>query len=442
MKYKIAAKMKKQQALFYILIFLTFAFPKKLTAFSLTDATSELSQVFEGLVDDNEGSYSFPSLLIPSGGRAESLGGAYTGYASDISFINYNPAASSLQKETQFSVFHNSWIADSKLETLSYTTRFNHFGFAGQLQSFYVPFTEYNFIGERTAGSYYSETFASVNISYNFLAGYDFKGLAAGTTLKAGWRGMPDYTDKDSGSIIQNSGLEQSGLAFMADIGLMMQFNLLKILFRSREPNFRVGLCIQNLGISITGFSNKVILDDPLPSAICLGFSYTFLPSLTITADFRQPFNLQNFLKSQTFSFSTGAVFDFTDNFSILAGFQLKGANPRISLGTEFEFYKLRLNLNYTLDLASSINPINRISLSAKIMMGDRGRAQQLAKIDELYAQGLVFYCNSEWESAIAVWEEILKIDSRYDPAILGIKSARSQMELFKKVKESLFFEE
>ena len=82
-----------------------------------------------------------------------------TGYklSDDISFLNYNPAASSIQKETQFAVFHNSWISDSNYETIAYTTRFNNFGFGVQASCFYVPFTEYNIFGDRTAGSYYTE---------------------------------------------------------------------------------------------------------------------------------------------------------------------------------------------------------------------------------------------------------------------------------------------
>ncbi|MCR4952751.1 MAG: UPF0164 family protein [Treponema sp.] len=435
--------MKKSLLFSYISIFSFLIFAhSEIFALSLTDASESLSAAFEGLVDDNEGTTSFPSLLIPNGGRAESLGGAYTGYAYDVSFMNYNPAASSLQQETQFSIFHNSWIADSKMETIAYTTRFNNLGFGTQVQCFYMPFTEYNFIGERTAGSYYSETFLNLNVSYNFLAGYDFKGIAVGGNLKTGWRGMPDYTDKNTNALIPDSGLSQSALAIMADLGVMMQFNLFKVLFRSRTPNCKVGLSIQNLGVSITGFGSGTKIDDPLPTAVCAGFSYTFFPSFTVTADFRQPINLQNITHSQKFSIAAGTAIDITKNFTLLAGFNLKGANPKISAGTEFTFQKVCFNFNYTLDLASSINPINRISLSAKINLGDRGRSQNLSKIDELYTRGLVFYYNSDWENAIATWEEILEIDSHYDPAILGIKSAKSQMELYKKVKESLFFEE
>ena len=82
------------------------------------------------------------------------------------------------------------------------------------------------------------------------------------------------------------------------------------------------------------------------------------------------------------------------------------------------------------------------MSISAKILLGDRGRAQRQKRIDELYLQGLDYYANSQWELAIETWEEILKLNKRYDPAILGIESARSQIEMYERVRESMFFEE
>ena len=100
------------------------------------------------------------------------------------------------------------------------------------------------------------------------------------------------------------------------------------------------------------------------------------------------------------------------------------------------------MNFNYSLDLTSSLNPVNRISLSAKILLGDRGRAERQKLIDELYLKGLEYYANAEWEKAIEQWELVLKINKRYDPAILGIDSAKSQIDMYERVRNSMFFEE
>ena len=425
-----------------ILILLTL-FTARVDALSFTDISSTLGDVFSQFVDSNEGQTTFRSLLIPFGGRTESLGSAYTGLCDDISYLQFNPAAGSIQKETQIALFHNSWIADSMLETLAFTTRFKnipHMSYGGYISCFYVPFTEYNFFGDRVAANYYTETTAAINFSYNLMAGYDFKGLAAGLNLKAGWRSIPDYTDNNTDAIISGSGLEQSGLALLADLGLMFQFNFLKF-YSSREPNVRIGFSANNVGISLTGFGKNVKLDDPVPTTVAAGISLKFIKPITLSVDIVQPFNLMDMGKYLFPYFNSGVSIQFTSFLSLLTGFSLKGANPRISAGLEFEIAKIRLNFNYSLDLTSSLSTFNRFGLSAKILLGDKGRSIIDAQVDELYQLGLKYYADANWEEAIAVWEEAVKLNKRFDPAIQGIKSARYQIDMFKMIKESLLLD-
>ncbi|MBR6341298.1 MAG: UPF0164 family protein [Treponema sp.] len=426
-----------------VFFLLFFCLTGKSFALDFTELTDTLSTLGYFQSSKNEGSTSFRSLLIPIGGRPESLGSAYTGLCDDAGYINYNAAASCLLANTQVSAYHNSWIADSKLDTLVYTTRNENFGFGIQAGCLYLPFSEYNIYGERVNASYYSETNLALNFSYNFLAGYDFKGIALGGSIKSAFRSVPDYTDNNTDAIIPLSGLAQSGIGIMADLGVMLQFNFLKF-FASRTPNVRIGISAQNLGVAFTGMGGKkgISLDDPLPSFIAAGISCQFLPVITASFDIKQPVNLFALKDYQTFSMSAGIILAFTKSFSLLLGTEFKGGNPRFSLGSEIQLVNARLNFNYTLDLTSSFNPVNRISLSAKILLGDRGRAERQKLIDQLYLKGLDFYANSEWENAIEEWEQILLINKRYDPAILGIESARSQIEMYEKVRESMFFEE
>lgn len=426
-----------------ILFCLSFFVNSKIQALSYSDLITNLSEIFYGLVDENEGQTSFRSLLIPFGGRSESLASAYTGLCDDIGFLQFNAGAGAIQKETQIALFHNMWIADSKMETLAATTRFKnipHLSLGAYVSCFYLPFTEYNIFGDRVSASYYTETVAAVNVSYNFLAGYDFKGLSLGTTLKTAWRGMPNYTDNDSNLVISNSGFSQSGLAFMADIGLMLQFNFLKYYY-SRDPNVRIGLSAQNFGISLTGWGKKIVLDDPLPSLLSAGISLKFIKPVTLTADFQQPINLQDpttYLKPYL---TSGVSFEFTNFLSLLGGFALKGGNPRFCAGFEFEVNKLRFNFNYTLDFTSSFSPLNKLSLSLKIKLGDKGRSIIDKQVDEYYQQGLIFYANADYQAAIDVWNEALKLNKRFDPAKLGIQSAQYQIDMFRKIKESLLLD-
>ena len=403
----------------------------QVNALDYTEISNFLTDSFFSTYGSNEGTTSFRSLLIPIGGRAESLGSSYTGLSDDVSYIDYNPAASSINKESEIALFHNAWIADSAIETIAGTTRFGNLGIGGKVSCFYVPFSEYDSFGTKLTGSYYSETTAVLNVSYNFSAGYTFKGLAAGLNVKAAWRSIPDYCDNDTGEIISGSGLEQSALGLMADAGIMMQFNIGKF-YISRDPNVRIGLSVSNLGAAITGFKSDdgIRLDDTLPSSIGIGISYKCIRPLTMLLEFRQPFDLTDISSYQMFSAGTGAELQITDFFSVLTGFQLKGGNPRISLGSEFEFFKMRMNVNYTLDLTSSLNPVNHISLSAKLLLGDRGREEKQRQVDRLYNEGVACFAKRDFEKAIEYWEEALKIDRHFDPAKTGIKNARQYAQM------------
>lgn len=396
-----------------------------------TDVYAGVSETFSFFLDPNEGMTSFRTLLISPGGRAESMGNAFTGLADDVSFIEYNPAASSILESTQLGLSHNAWIADTSLETLSYTTRFNNLGIGASVKCLYVSFSEYNYFGEYTSMGYYSETIGAVNVSYNFLAGYDFKGLAAGVTLKSAYRSMPNYADNATNEIIFDSGLLQSGLAFMGDLGLKTQFNFGKF-YSSRETNWQVGLSAMNFGagFSSLGSDTGVTLDDPLPSKVSLGLSYKPIRPLIIVLEFSKPINLQDIALSGKFTVGTGVSVQATTFFAVQAGFFLSGANPRFSLGSEFQLKTYMLNINYTFDLTSSAHPLNRISLSVKADFGDKGRQELSERVDTLYAKGLIAYYKGDLYDAIQAWKEALVLNPGFDPARKGIESAELSLSL------------
>ena len=420
-------------SLFFALIFLTSA---PIFALDLKDINDTLSDVFSSLSDDNAGTTIFRSLNIPTGGRAESLGTAVTGLCDDISFFDYNPAGSSVLKNSEAAICHNAWIADSAMETIEGTTRFNNLGLGAQFKCFYVPFSEYNLYGDKVAGNYYSETSLTLNMAYNFLAGYNFKGIALGFNVRGTWRNMPDYTDNKTDEIKTGSGLEQSALGLMADMGLLTRFNLAKY-FNSAEPNFTAGLSFSNIGIAFTGLKSDFQADDSLPTRINVGFSYRIMKPILITGEFRQPVNMFKIKSSELWSVASGIEINVTNFFDFDAGFLLQGANPRFSLGSQFDVKGIKMSVNYTLDLTSSFNPVNHISLSAKILMGDHGRAQIQKEVQERYAEGLHLYSKGsrkDIEAAIQKWQEAKdlskQIGIKYDPAIEAIYTARTLMEL------------
>jgi hypothetical protein len=397
-----------------------------LAALDLSDPYNYLSGIFEPLIDENEGRTAFRSLLIPGGGRAEAMGSAFSALANDIGFFEHNPAGSSTMKNTELAVFHNSWIADSRLETISFTSRNENFGYGASVRCFYVPFTEYNTFGERVSRGYYTETFAVFNVSYNFLAGYYFKGIATGANLKVGYRGVPDYSDNE-GHLLKGSGFEQSALAVMGDLGFQTRFNFLK-LYNSRDPNSFIGLTFRNFG--------PPVKDEAMPSEITLGAAYKPANPIAISAEIQKPINLLDFAESGALVYGAGVSVELTKFFTFLGGFQLKGANPRFSIGGEANVKDLQFNINYTLDLTTQAAIFNRISLAAKINLGDRGRADRQKRVEQLYISGLKLYAGGNLEGAIAVWNEALKLDKRFDPAIEGVETATLTLNIQKKIKD------
>lgn len=426
--------MNRRTFLLKAVFFLSLTLP----AFSLdlTEWNKSLSELFgDSLIDANEGTTIFRSLNIPIGGRAESMGTAFTGVADDVSFFDYNPAGSAVIEKTELGLFHNAWIADSAMETIAGTIRNGNLGMGGQFKCFYVPFTEYNMYGERVAGAYYSETTATLNVAYNFLAGYTFKGIAVGANLRGGWRSIPDYTDNATDEIISGSGLRQSALALMTDIGMLVRFNGAKW-YADREPNIRIGLAISNIGFALTGFGSSVQIDDALPSRIAAGISYKPFAPLLFSLEFRQPVNLQNISATGKWSAAAGTEIVVTKLFSLYAGFLVQGGNPRISLGSGFDIRGIQAQVNYTFDLTSSASPVNHISLGAKIRFTDRGRLLKRQQIDMLYTKGLTLYSMGDYDGALSVWQEVLSLDSHFDPAINGIKAIERSENLYKKIME------
>ena len=160
-----------KRTLLFVTIFLLLVAP--LFA-DFSDFYYNLNELLSGFADPNTGLTVFPTLLIPMGGKYEGMGTAYTAVALDSGFLEANPSASSSLDITELSFYHHSWIADSNLEGVVFTARYEDLGFAIGGKFLYVPFTEYNEWGDRENRGYISETVATFNVSYNFFSGKGF----------------------------------------------------------------------------------------------------------------------------------------------------------------------------------------------------------------------------------------------------------------------------
>jgi hypothetical protein len=379
-------------------------------------AYGDIADYLNGIygADANAGLTAFPLLNIPIGGRAEGMAASFAAVADDASFLEFNPAGSSRLKRTELAFFHNNWIADTMIEGLVFTHRFGNLGLAAGGKWLYTPFTEYDRFGSRVSKGYYSEAEFILNGSYNFFSGYYFSGLSLGANLKGALRLVPDYADKESGELLGGSGREQSAFAVMGDLGALTSFNLFKF-YRSRERNASAALVFRNLGPPSKG--------EALPTAAVLALAYKPVRPLLFSFDFFLPFNMRDPELSERPYFAAALAADITGFLSMRGGIQAKPGALRLALGSALRLGAgeaprgITLDLNYSLDMLSQIQPMNRLSLGFRIDLGDQGRAAKAARVDELYLSGLESYAGNDYPAALLSWKEALELDPKYVPA-------------------------
>ncbi len=365
--------------------------------------------------DPNTGTTVFPLLRIPAGGKAEGMGTAQTAVASDSSSVIYNPALSSVLDLTELTFLHNNWIADSSIESVNFTARFEDLGIAAGMKMLYLPFTEYDSWGDEKNRGLPIETILMLNTSYNFFRNYYFSGVSAGASLKAGYRHVPAVFAEN-----------QSSFAIMADVGLYSSFDFLKF-YDSRDDNLSIGVVFRNAGVETLG--------EALPTEFSAGFAYSPVRPFKLAFDFNLPVNL---LGEDAEKWYLAGGFDavLTDFFSFQGGFNYRGANPRLSLGSTINLAEVAFNLNYTLDLTTGSEIANRLSLEAKVKLGDEGRYARGQRVDELYIAGLEAYAAGDLEKAISYWQAALDMDSSFTPAEEFIASASRSTELLSRMEE------
>jgi len=365
--------------------------------------------------DKNTGLTVFPTLLVPMGGLYEGMGTAYTAVAADSGFIESNPAGSSILDYTELTLNHNNWIADTNIEGVVYTSRFDNLGIGVGGKFLYVPFIEYNRWGEEEASGYYSETIATMNLSYNFFSSYYFYGISIGTNIKAAYRHIPEPIAPD-----------QSVATVMADIGFISRFNLLKF-YAARERNFSLGAVVKNLGPTVLGES--------LPAIATAGISYSPIRPILVSFDYNYPFSLS--LPSsqwEKWNIAAGINAVVTDFFSIHAGFSHRGSNPKITIGSGLILEKISLNINYTLDMTTQLTAVDKFSIEATLPLGDNGRKVDSRTVDEYYIAGLESYAKGNLPKAIEYWKSALDIDPQFQPASENMIVAQTAIALQKKM--------
>ena len=387
-----------------------------------SDGYSEISEWFG--IDPNSGQNSFLSLIIPSGGKYESMASAYTALALDSSYMESNAGGSSFMRKNELVFFHVDWIADSAVESLYYSMRPDkneNFGFGFGFKFLHVPFTGYNDWGAQTNNvGWYSESIGTFNMSYGFIKNYYGSNIISiGGSAKIAYRGV-------------SSALEpgQSAVAIMGDVGIISRFNLFKF-YASRDTNFSVGLSIKNLG------EEFIDNPDPLPTSFTTGIAWNFIRPITMALDFSFPFNL-NGESAEYISGAIGFNFNVTNFLDLQAGFLIKQGKPRFTLGSQVSLKNFDLMVNYTLDLATQIELFNRMSIGVRINLDTAKEYIVKDEVQKLYLDGLDQYSKGHIEVALNYWNEAYSINPYYQPVLDMMKVAKESLQLESELKDNI----
>lgn len=318
----------------------------------ITGAYSGWLDTFGSMSDDNSGLSTFPTLLVPMGGRYEGMGTAYTAVVGDLGFIEANPAGSAEISNTAVGFYHHQWYADTSLEGVAFATRLGPLGIGTGFKFFYSSFTEYDDSGNRASSGYLFEGVAILNLAVKVISLERF-GLSIGTSAKGVYRYVPE-----------SLAVDQSAGAVPIDVGALLGLKLLDLSKISRR-NFTIGLSLKNFGQRVFA------LGSPLPTVFSAGLAYSPLAFLLISSDFNMPISVEpDTFPAEAVYFSVGTDVTIAKFLSVQAGARFKADNPRFSIGAVVGLGQVSLTTNYVIDIVSGFNPLDTLNIAATIDIG------------------------------------------------------------------------
>jgi hypothetical protein len=374
----------------------------------------------EQFLDPNTGITTLNVLMVPMGGNAEGMGTAFTAVSDDAGYIESNPAASSRLESTEISLAHRDWIDDVSVDRVVYTMRFGNLGLGLAGKFLPIRFARSDNWGNQTGKGYVAESVVTVNASYNFFDTYEFDGIAVGASFKLAYRGV-------SGALVPDFET-QSAVGIMGDFGVLTRFNLLKT-YVSRTKNFSVGAALKNLGPDV--------MDEPLPTVLSLGVAYSPVRPLLFSLDINVPLSLDpEHFPAERINLATGVDIRVAEFLSLQGGVWLRGGNPRVTLGATAELSPMSIVVNSSLDLTRQATVVDKLSVEARINLGDRGRAAVQTRIDEAFARALDAYAEGDLETTVELSREVLSLRRDHFHAQRLARLAEESLETRRRIRE------
>lgn len=329
--------MKKR--LVFSFVWLAFFLPAAYGDYA--DLYGSWNDIVTAFAEPNAGTTAFPILLMPSGGRFEGMGTSYTAVAAGPGLIQANPAGSAFEQGPAILISHHNWIADGALESVFFTTSIDPLGIGASTTAFFIPITGYDEYGEKTGHGYFFEFVGAANVSIQALSTRFFQ-ASIGVNMKVAYRRIPTLLAPD-----------QSAIGFPLDVGLLARIEPIGLSFAA---------VLKNFGQNVKGF------DVPLPTTASFGISLVLFKVLFLSGDFNLPisFNPEKF-PTERFDIATGFDLAVADFLSIRGGVKLKADNPKVTLGVALFPGKIKIHLNYNVNLMGDLRPSNNFSVAAEL---------------------------------------------------------------------------
>jgi tetratricopeptide (TPR) repeat protein len=332
-------------------------------------------------------------LKLPAGGRNAGFGEAYTAVADDPYAISINPAGICRTRNLEISFSHTEWFQDVDLEYLGFSKSFFK-GFGGMNSTL-------------AASAHYLHV-------PDFMA-YDDWGIALHPVRYAGWALSAAYA-QEIGSLRAGVALKAVGesrdreadAAATMNIGLQYSYALpviriFKLALRDRildlgatMDNWSMGMKVGGAGTPVnfkTGLAIRPV--DPLLTSVDLQFPL----------DGRIRMNI-------------GAEYGYRGFLFVRAGYRFWGVeSDGVTMGVGASLKMSGKQIKADLAWVPQIGIGNTLIFSLSMRYPGRLAAEQRKLADLLYFKGIYYFTRGDYEKAIGVWQECLKIDPDFELA-------------------------
>lgn len=324
----------------------------------------------------NVGTAGAQFLKIGPGARVDSLGGAFSGLADDVTSIYWNPAGLTQLEKTSFSDTHTVWLADIRYNYLAFATPIKNFGtLGGSITFLNVPDTEITTLTQPDGtGLWYSAWDTAVSVAYAKSLYARDSGVKLSFGINAKYIHQQIHRESATGVAI--------------DIGT---------LYHTGWRSLRIGMCFSNFGPELR-FSGP---------DLTTGTQIAGEPQIAAYQPFPDTTNptRKTVLETVTFplptNFRLGVAYDLIDADGNLLTLALDGNHPndnseRVNIGVEYWYrkmaairggYKFRLGPDsaddeegFTLGTGIHLN-LGRRVLTLDYAYADFGHLQQVHRV-------------------------------------------------------------